>query len=108
DLLRPPRARRTRGDQRPPGVGAPLHQRAARPARGRTVRREALAPREARDAGPALRRPETLAPPEPPRLLLPVPKDPMTTQSPPRILLAGGGSAGHVSPLLATAAQISR
>ncbi|MGP9537878.1 undecaprenyldiphospho-muramoylpentapeptide beta-N-acetylglucosaminyltransferase [Brachybacterium sp. AOP43-C2-M15] len=26
----------------------------------------------------------------------------------PRILLAGGGSAGHVSPLLATAAQISR
>ncbi|GAA1484528.1 undecaprenyldiphospho-muramoylpentapeptide beta-N-acetylglucosaminyltransferase [Brachybacterium fresconis] len=32
----------------------------------------------------------------------------MTTQHPPRILLAGGGSAGHVSPLLATAAQITR
>ncbi|APX34478.1 UDP-N-acetylglucosamine--N-acetylmuramyl-(pentapeptide) pyrophosphoryl-undecaprenol N-acetylglucosamine transferase [Brachybacterium sp. P6-10-X1] len=32
----------------------------------------------------------------------------MTTQPPPRILLAGGGSAGHVSPLLATAAQITR
>ncbi|WP_193104244.1 undecaprenyldiphospho-muramoylpentapeptide beta-N-acetylglucosaminyltransferase [Brachybacterium sp. FME24] len=32
----------------------------------------------------------------------------MTTSTPPRILLAGGGSAGHVSPLLATAAQISR
>ncbi|MGP5251552.1 undecaprenyldiphospho-muramoylpentapeptide beta-N-acetylglucosaminyltransferase [Brachybacterium alimentarium] len=30
----------------------------------------------------------------------------MTTTTPPRILLAGGGSAGHVSPLLATAAQI--
>ncbi|WP_114855857.1 undecaprenyldiphospho-muramoylpentapeptide beta-N-acetylglucosaminyltransferase [Brachybacterium sp. YJGR34] len=30
------------------------------------------------------------------------------TPSTPRILLAGGGSAGHVSPLLATAAQISR
>src|SRR5690625_692226 len=26
----------------------------------------------------------------------------------PRVLLAGGGSAGHVSPLLATATQISR
>lgn len=32
----------------------------------------------------------------------------MTTTTPPRILLAGGGSAGHVSPLLATAAQIVR
>jgi UDP-N-acetylglucosamine--N-acetylmuramyl-(pentapeptide) pyrophosphoryl-undecaprenol N-acetylglucosamine transferase len=32
----------------------------------------------------------------------------MTTTAPPRILLAGGGSAGHVSPLLATAAQIRR
>lgn len=30
------------------------------------------------------------------------------TPTPPRILLAGGGSAGHVSPLLATAAQIRR
>ena len=32
----------------------------------------------------------------------------MTATAPPRILLAGGGSAGHVSPLLATAAQIRR
>ena len=32
----------------------------------------------------------------------------MTPSAPPRILLAGGGSAGHVSPLLATAAQIRR
>ncbi|MFC7373859.1 undecaprenyldiphospho-muramoylpentapeptide beta-N-acetylglucosaminyltransferase [Brachybacterium sp. GCM10030267] len=32
----------------------------------------------------------------------------MTAPAPVRILLAGGGSAGHVSPLLATAAQISR
>ncbi|GAA1488511.1 UDP-N-acetylglucosamine--N-acetylmuramyl-(pentapeptide) pyrophosphoryl-undecaprenol N-acetylglucosamine transferase [Brachybacterium sacelli] len=31
----------------------------------------------------------------------------MTAEAP-RILLAGGGSAGHVSPLLATAAQITR
>lgn len=30
------------------------------------------------------------------------------TTTPPRVLLAGGGSAGHVSPLLATAAQIRR
>ncbi|MGO1285759.1 MAG: undecaprenyldiphospho-muramoylpentapeptide beta-N-acetylglucosaminyltransferase [Brachybacterium sp.] len=32
----------------------------------------------------------------------------MPTTTAPRILLAGGGSAGHVSPLLATAAQITR
>ncbi len=32
----------------------------------------------------------------------------MSTPTGPRILLAGGGTAGHVSPLLATAAQISR
>lgn len=32
----------------------------------------------------------------------------MSHTSAPRILLAGGGSAGHVSPLLATATQISR
>lgn len=32
----------------------------------------------------------------------------MTSTAVPRILLAGGGSAGHVSPLLATAAQLSR
>ncbi|MEE1649238.1 UDP-N-acetylglucosamine--N-acetylmuramyl-(pentapeptide) pyrophosphoryl-undecaprenol N-acetylglucosamine transferase [Brachybacterium sp. J144] len=30
----------------------------------------------------------------------------MTTTTPPRILLAGGGSAGHVSPLLATADRL--
>ena len=32
----------------------------------------------------------------------------MSSTTAPRILLAGGGSAGHVSPLLATAAQIRR
>src|SRR5699024_10124882 len=32
----------------------------------------------------------------------------MMSSTTPRILLAGGGSAGHVSPLLATAAQITR
>ncbi|WP_422117025.1 undecaprenyldiphospho-muramoylpentapeptide beta-N-acetylglucosaminyltransferase [Brachybacterium sp. UNK5269] len=32
----------------------------------------------------------------------------MSPTTGPRILLAGGGSAGHVSPLLATAAQITR
>src|SRR5699024_4056995 len=32
----------------------------------------------------------------------------MMSSTRPRILLAGGGSAGHVSPLLATAAQITR
>ena len=30
----------------------------------------------------------------------------MTSTTPPRILLAGGGSAGHVSPLLATADRL--
>src|SRR5699024_8804655 len=126
-LLRPPGAGSGRGDRGPPELGAQLHQRAARTARtrprerGRQVRpgaahpRELVGPdREGRDGDEGHGQPRSEALPHllphpalGPRHRTLLPKVMMSSTTP-RILLAGGGSAGHVSPLLATAAQITR
>src|SRR5699024_10778468 len=134
-LLRPQGAGSSRGDRGPPELGAQLHQRAARTARprecGRPARPDAAlaqelvgpdregADREAPDReGPGddegHRGPRrgTLTHHLPHAALGPrhrplLPKVVMSSTTP-RILLAGGGSAGHVSPLLVTAAQITR